>query len=168
MFELKDTTPSWQTANTTELLRRGSMDVPTEPIRFPTAQNTANQIQQIRVSTTPTPISTLRAPRLSNNVPTLPRPVSGIRVSRSPIPGTNNVKVNVHFKRDPSDTAFQSANVYLQQGNGTHSLVGATSSTQTSFVVPKTGASSVVTVQSVGAGTSTPIETSPSRATRLN
>jgi hypothetical protein len=143
------------------------MDKPKESLTFPDVQNVANQIQQLRVNVQPSPTSTLRVPRIQNSVPSVPKPVTGIRVVRAAIPGTNNVKLTVQFQRDPADAAFQSANVYLRQATGVHNLVGSTSSTSTSFVVAKTGASSVVTVQSVGSGNAVPLENSPGRAINL-
>lgn len=164
---MRDTFTGWDRRSTSELLQRGSMDKPKESLAFPDAQNTANQIQQLRVNAQPSPTSTLRVPRVQNSVPSVPRPVSGIRVSRAAIPGTSNVRVTVQFARDPADSAFQSANVYLRQGLGTHNLVGSTSGTSASFVVPKTGAASVVTVQSVGSNNAIPLEHSPGRAINL-
>lgn len=152
---------------TREIVSRGSMSKPREEFVFPVAQNIANQVQQLRVNTIPTPISTLRTPRLTNLVPSVPKAVGPIHVTRLPILGTNNVRVTVNFQRDPADTAFQSANVYLKQANGTNNLVATTSGTQGSFVVSKTGAASVVTVQSQGIGNALPIQHSPSRAINL-
>jgi hypothetical protein len=143
------------------------MDKPRESLSFPDAQNVGNQINQLRVNAQPSPTSTLRVPRIQNSVPSVPKPVTGIRVVRAAIPGTNNVKVTVQFRRDPADVAFQAANIYLRQGTGVHNLVGSTSSTSTSFVVAKTGASSVVTIQSVGSGNAVPIKNSPGRAINL-
>jgi hypothetical protein len=157
----------WERQSTNELLQRGSMDKPRDVISFPDAQNVANQIQQLRVNAQPSPTSTLRVPRIQNSVPSVPKPVTGIRVNRLPIPGTNNLKVTVRFQRDPADVAFQSANVYLKQAGGNHNLVGSTSSTSASFVVAKTGASSVVTIQSVGSNNARPLENSPGRAINL-
>lgn len=149
-----------------EIRQRGSMDYPVDKMNFPWHQNVGNQIQQLRVNAQPSPTSTLRNPRIQNSVPSFPKPVLNLRMTRYPLPN-NQVRVTVHFQRDPADKAYQSANVYLKQGNGTHNIVASTSDTQTSFVVPKTGASSVVTVQSVGSGSAVPVANSPGRALNL-
>jgi len=165
---INDQFAGWQTQNTTTLLQRGSMDKPREGFAWPSGFNQSAQVQQIRVNAQPTPISTLKAPRVQNSVPSVPKPVTGIRISRAVIPGTDNMRVNVHFQRDPADTAYQSANVYLKQANGQNNIVGTTSATMSTFVVPRTSASSVVTVQSVGTGSAVPVGNSPSKSVRLS
>jgi hypothetical protein len=159
--------PSWASEGTTSLLRRGSMDKPKQSFNYPDAFNGTAQVNQLRVASQPTPISTLKRPTLQNTVPTVPKPVNGIRITRAPIPGTNNLKVNVHFSRDPADTAYESSNIYLRQANGGHSLVSSTAGTTASFVVAKTGASSTITVQSQGAGSAIPVANSPAKAFNL-
>jgi hypothetical protein len=165
---VNDQFAGWRTQSTTSLLQRGSMDKPREGFSWPSGFNQTAQVQQLRVNAQPSPVSTLRSPRVQNSVPSVPKPVTGIRVIRAVIPGTNNVRVNVHFNRDPADVAFQSANVYLKQANGMNNIVGTTSATQSTFVVPRTSASSVVTVQSVGTGSAVPVGNSPSRSVNLS
>jgi hypothetical protein len=159
--------PSWDNSGTNSLLRRGSMDKPKTSFTYPDAFNGTAQVNQLRVASQPTPISTLKRPTLQNTVPTIPKPITGLRITRAPIPGTNNLKVNVHFSRDPSDVAYQSANIYLKQANGGHSLVSSTAGTTTSFVTAKTGASSTITVQSQGSGAAIPVANSPAKAFNL-
>jgi len=165
MFETREQFAGWETKSTNELLRRGNMDLPKDHFSYPTANDTETRIQQLWTNTLPAPVSSLQAPRNINRSHSLPKPVTGIRTSRVPMSG-NNLKVTVHFNRVP-DPAYQSASVYIKQGNGTHQLLGTTSGTQASFVVPRTGASSVVTVQSIGVGNVLPVEQSPSRAVNL-
>jgi hypothetical protein len=143
----------------------GSMDKPTDAFTWPVAFDTRAQLNQLRVASQPTPISTLRTPRTQSNVPTVPKAVSGIRISRAPV--GNSTKVTVRFHRDPADTAYQSANIYLKQANGKQALVSTTMGTQVVFTVPRTGAASVVTVQSVGTGSSISLARSPSKSVSL-
>jgi hypothetical protein len=161
MFELKETSK-----NNSLAVLRGTMDLPTSRFEYPDHFDMVARIQQNRANTQPLPVSTARRPTSQNSLPTVPHPVAGIHTSRSPLSG-NNVRVVVHFNRDVADTAYQSANVYLKQGNGSHLMVAQTSGTQTSFVVPKTGAASIVTVQSVGAMGLNSVESSPSRSINL-
>ena len=93
--------------------------------------------------------------------------MQNIRIQRSPIAGTNNVRVDVRFERDPADTSFQQANVYLKQGAGNHNFMAQTTGTTASFVTSRSSASSVVTVQTASNTGSNHIEHSPSRSVNL-
>ena len=151
-----------------DFIHRGSMDRPTDSLVWPMGFNAGAQVQQLRVASQPSPLSTLKKPSVQNSVPSVPKPVTGLRVHRAGIPGTGNVKVSVHFNRDPADVAYQGANIYLKQANGTNSIVNSTAGTQGTFVVPKSSAASVVTVQSVGSGSAIPVGNSPGKAVNLS
>ena len=158
---------AWKTITTRELVRRGSMDRPSDDIRlFPTQADILNRIQQVRNNAIPTPPSSLRNPRVQGVVPSVPKPVTGVRITRTQQAG-GSILVGVSFNRNTADPAFQNANVYLKQGSGTPNIVAVTGGTQTSFTVPATPAASVVTVQSSGTTGSLPLSQSPSRALTL-
>lgn len=115
----------------------------------------ANQVNQVKAAVTVTPAA--RASGLG--VQGIPQPVQNLRVTRTLISPTQ-YRLAVSFTPQPNDPYFQGVNINLAQGGGNPVQVTAKTSPAT-FVVNRTGQSTGITVQSVGAFGATSLNRSP-------
>jgi hypothetical protein len=99
----------------------------------------------------------------------IPKQVTAVAASVKNASAGSTSVVTVTFLRDPSDSNFSTANVYLKNYNGNPAQVVMASGADSpiSFVVNSTGESVVVLVQSVGNAGSAPIGSCPTTGIRL-
>ena len=87
----------------------------------------------------------------------IPRHVTNVRASVSNANTGSTSVVTVTFRRDPVDSSYSTAQVYIRAYNGNPSnvLIASGANSPISFVLNNTGESVVVTVQSPNRGGAT-------------
>jgi hypothetical protein len=148
----------------------GSDGPPHHPVRQINGPSWQTQIQQLKtvglaakpvvlVPNGPAPV-----PLPSQGVPEV---VSITNTSRKILPN-GNVQIAVHFTRNAQDQSFQSAAIYLKQGDGQPSLVTQSFTSPATFIVPRSNAAAAVIVQATGNFGAKPLANSPARTVSLS
>jgi len=117
-------------------------------------QNTGSQIQQLKTSGfVPRPVSQTPNNSLIPNAvsATIPRQVSDVRVSRTPISATQS-RITVQFTRDATDPNYSGTRIWLKGYKGRNNVVSIAKATDSpiSFVVDNTGEGVSVIAQADG------------------
>lgn len=130
---------------------------PVRKLNLGLVQNmSANQVNQVKAAVTVTPV----ARATGQGVQGVPQPVQNLRVTRTLVNNGTQYRLAVSFTPQPNDPYFQGVNINLAQAGGNPTTVTAKTSPAT-FVVNRTGQSTGITVQSVGAFGATSINRSP-------
>ena len=143
---------------------------PAQPVRTVGPTTWQAQIQQLKTSGTganpavllPNGPATRSAASLG-----VPQNVLITGISRTLLPN-GQVRIAVSFTRNPADTNFQNAAIYLKQGSGQPSLVTQATTSPATFITPMSGLASAVILQSVGNFGPVPIANSPAMAVKLS
>lgn len=150
------------------LVEEHSIIVPSKPIFFPKRKEAITQVQQLKTVNQNRSISAQQsAPStISPNTQGVPQPLIAMRVRTSNTSATTK-QLTVGFHRNPSDTAYQSANIYLKTGKGNPVLIAQGTDSPIRVSVARTQSPSSVIVQPVGTKGATPVANSLSRAVKL-
>lgn len=129
--------------------------------------NKTSSIVQARIGIANTPLQQVKAAGVTSRGQTtqgLPQIVSNVSVAVTK--NDTNRTLRVSFTQNPNDPYFTSAQLYIQQGNGSPALL-ASGISPIVVTLPQNNMPAIVTVVSNGNWGSTPFASSPGKVVSL-
>lgn len=143
----------------------GRLNVPKDPVRWPTLPEVNARVRQITTAAQPAQIANGLG---SSNIPTInqPAPVSILRVSTRIVTATTKT-MTISFLQNSADPNYQKVNVHLRVGRSLPVLIGSGPTSPITITVPRTTSPATLLLQAEGNWGPHPLQNSPSKSVNL-